>query len=68
MLLKGARPGPAKPGPADAKIKEHAFQKYAPLNANQAALLVGDLLAQGYYLDDGSEAKLPTQRANLLPR
>ncbi|MDB5100105.1 MAG: hypothetical protein JWM80_4526 [Cyanobacteria bacterium RYN_339] len=45
-------------GPVDAQIKAHGFQRHANagglLGAPAAAEMVGELLALGYYLDDGS--------------
>lgn len=49
--------------PADAQIKPHAFQQYAGeaglLGTDAAAFMIGDLLARGYYLDDGSDNLRP---------
>lgn len=45
--------------PADPRIKETAFQRHAPeggqLDAERTAFLVGDLLEQGYWLEDAND-------------
>ena len=50
-------------GPADGNIKADAFRKFAGtdgrMGAEQAAAMIGDLLAYGYYLDDGSDNLRP---------
>lgn len=60
-------PTPWLNGAADPEIRTSAFKRFAPagkLDAPNAARMVGALLAQGYYLDDGRDEvlRLPTRQ------
>jgi hypothetical protein len=56
-------PTPWLNGAPDADVKANRFKRHAGpearLNADEAASMIGDLLAQGYYLDDEARHALP---------
>ena len=65
----GIDPTPWLAGVADPDIRANAFKRFAPggkLAGDAAARMIGALLAQGYYVDDGRN--VPLEQAVRQPR